>query len=76
MWELAEVFEKRLKYVGNDLDMWEMAEICGKWLEYLTNGLTSRLLWDVHIRRGNDFRLALGHIYTSASFTEFSCFYF
>ena len=25
MWETAEKFWKRLKYVGNDLDMWEMA---------------------------------------------------
>ena len=32
MWELALVFEKRLKYVGNDLDF-------GKWLKYLENGL-------------------------------------
>ena len=22
------MFEKRLKYVGNDLDLWEMAQIC------------------------------------------------
>ena len=34
MWEMAklceempEVFEKRLKYVGNDLENWEMAKI-------------------------------------------------
>ena len=33
------VFEKRLKYVGNDVDMWEMAKICWKWLNYLTNVL-------------------------------------
>ena len=24
------VFEKLLKYVGNDLDLWEMAPICGE----------------------------------------------
>ena len=37
MWEMtyifvkmAQVFEKRLNYVGNDLDLWEMAQICGK----------------------------------------------
>ena len=24
------MFEKRLKYVGNDVDLWEMAQICGK----------------------------------------------
>ena len=28
--ELAEVFEKRLKYVGNDVDLWELAQICGE----------------------------------------------
>ena len=27
--ELAWVFEKRQKYVGNDVDLWEMAQICG-----------------------------------------------
>ena len=30
IWELAEVFEKRTKYVGNDLDLLEMAQICGE----------------------------------------------
>ena len=24
------MFEKRLKYVGNDVDLWEMAQICGE----------------------------------------------
>ena len=28
MWEMAQVFEKQLNYVGNDLDLWEMAQIC------------------------------------------------
>ena len=28
--EMAQVFEKRLYYVGNDLDLWEMAQICGE----------------------------------------------
>ena len=23
------MFHKRLKYVGNDVDLWEMAQICG-----------------------------------------------
>ena len=23
------MFEKRLKHVGNDVDLWEMAQICG-----------------------------------------------
>ena len=30
IWELARVFEKRLKYLGNDVDLWEMAQICGE----------------------------------------------
>ena len=30
IWELAWVFEKRRKYVGNDVDLWEMAQICGE----------------------------------------------
>ena len=25
MYEMGKVFEKRLKYVGNDVDMWEIA---------------------------------------------------
>ena len=25
---MAQVFEKRLNYVGNALDVWEMAQIC------------------------------------------------
>ena len=27
---MAQVFEKRLNYVGNDLDLWEMAQIRGE----------------------------------------------
>ena len=30
MLEMSEVFEKRLKYVGNDLDLWEMVQLCGE----------------------------------------------
>ena len=30
IWEMAEVFEKRLNYVGNDLELWEMAQVCGE----------------------------------------------
>ena len=30
IWKMAQVFEKRLNYVGNDLDLWEMAQICGE----------------------------------------------
>ena len=28
--EFASVFEKWLKYVGNDLDLWEIAQKCGE----------------------------------------------
>ena len=38
------MFEKRLKYVGNDVDMLEMAKIYLKWLKYLTNSLN---LWEM-----------------------------
>ena len=27
---MDQVFEKRLIYVGNDLDLWEMAQTCGE----------------------------------------------
>ena len=27
------MFEKRVKYVGNDVDLWEMAQICGEMTE-------------------------------------------
>ena len=27
------MFQKRLKYVGNDVDLWEMAQICGEMAE-------------------------------------------
>ena len=27
---MAQVYEKHLNYVGNDLDLWEMAQICGE----------------------------------------------
>ena len=33
------MFEKRIKDVGNDVDLWEMTKICGIWLMYFTNGL-------------------------------------
>ena len=28
IWEMAQVFENLLNYVGNDLDLCEMAQIC------------------------------------------------
>ena len=30
IWELAWVFEKRPKYVGNDVDQLEMSQVCGE----------------------------------------------
>ena len=27
---MDELFEKRLKYVGNDVDLWEVPQICGE----------------------------------------------
>ena len=30
IWEMAQVFEKRLNCVGNDLDLLEMGQICGE----------------------------------------------
>ena len=44
MWEMAYVFEKRTKYVGNDVDLWEMAKMHEKCLKYLTNGLNMWVL--------------------------------
>ena len=41
--EMAELFDKRLKNVGNlgNLqNIWEMAQIHGTWLKYLRNGFT------------------------------------
>ena len=35
MWEMPDVFDKRIKYVGNDVDIWEMAKIFLKLLRYL-----------------------------------------
>ena len=29
IWEMAQVFEKRLNYVLNDIDVFEMPQICG-----------------------------------------------
>ena len=37
--EMAEVYDKRLKYVGIDLEIREMAKILGKWLRYIGHGL-------------------------------------
>ena len=44
IWEMAQVFEKRLNYVGNDVDLWEVSKISGKCIKYLTNGLN---MWEL-----------------------------
>ena len=38
--EMAELFEKRLKNVENDLKIWEMAKIFGKLLRFMGHGLS------------------------------------
>ena len=40
MWEVAKVFDKRLHYLGNDLETWEMAKIFAKWHRYMGHGLS------------------------------------
>ena len=37
---MAEVFEKRLKYMGNGLEIFEMAKIFMKWLRYMVLALS------------------------------------
>ena len=38
--EMAELFEKRLKNVENDLEIWEMAKIFGKLFRFMGHGLS------------------------------------
>ena len=38
--EMAELFDKRLKNMENDIDIWEMAKIVGKWLRYIGHGFS------------------------------------
>ena len=37
MWEMPSLFEKRLKCVGNNVDLWEKAKTYGKCLKYVGN---------------------------------------
>ena len=46
--ELASVFEKRPKYLGNDVDLWEMAQICGE-MTYLFDKLLKNVENDLEI---------------------------
>ena len=40
------MFEKRPKYVGNDVDLWEMAQICGE-MTYLFDKLLKNVKNDL-----------------------------
>ena len=44
MQEMAEEFDKRFKYVGNDVYIWEMAQVFEKRLNYVGNDLD---LWEM-----------------------------
>ena len=39
IWEMAQVFAKRLNYVGNDLDVCQMAQICEEMTEFFDKRL-------------------------------------
>ena len=40
MWEMAEIFDKWLTYVGNDLETEEMDRIVIQWFRYMGQGLS------------------------------------
>ena len=42
MLNMAGISSKRLKYVGNELDMWKMESICEKRFQYAKNYLDMR----------------------------------
>ena len=44
MLEMAEEFDKRFKYVGNEVYIWEMAQFFQKRLNYVRNDLD---LWEI-----------------------------
>ena len=44
MLEMAEEFDKRFQYVGNDVYIWEMAQVFEKRLNYVGNDLD---LWEM-----------------------------
>ena len=37
---MAQLFDKRLKNVENDIEIWEMAKIFGKQLRYMGHGFS------------------------------------
>ena len=44
MLEMAQEFDKRFKYVGNDVYIWEMTQVFEKRLNYVGNDLD---LWEM-----------------------------
>ena len=59
------MFEKRPKYVGNDVDLWEMAQICGEMTELfdkrLKNVKNDLEIWEMAKIFGKLFRY-MGHL--------------
>ena len=58
------MFEKRLKYVGNDVDLWEMSQICGEMTELfdkqLKNVENDLEIWEMAKIFGKSLR-SMGH---------------
>ena len=58
------MFEKRPKYVGNDVDLWEMAQICGEMTSLfdkrLKNVKNDLEIWEMAKIFGNWLR-CMGH---------------
>ena len=65
IWELASVFEKWLKYVGNDVDLWEIAQKCGEMtslLDKLLRNVENDLqVWEIAKIFGKRLRF-MGHV--------------
>ena len=40
MCKMAQVFDKRLNLLRNDLEIWEIAKIFWKWLRYMGHGFS------------------------------------
>ena len=61
------MFEKRPKYLGNDVDLWEMAQICGEMTELfdklLKNVKNDLEIWEMAKIFGKFLRY-MGHFLT------------
>ena len=44
MLEISLEFDKRFKYMGNDVYLWKMAKVFEKWLNFVLNDLD---LWEM-----------------------------